>query len=121
MKFCRFGVRKVSYSFSVRAFLSWTAVGLIIGLILFWAVSPPAANGGEPSVSGMLWGLLGIFVMVLGWIPLELFYCTSGCRLFPSEIARLVLINWAILGVATGVVRGFLKGSRPARSGNDEV
>jgi hypothetical protein len=109
----------VSYAFSVRTFLSWTAVGLIIGLVLFFAVSPSAGNGGEPSVLGMFWGIFGIFVMAFGWNPLRQIYCMSGCQLFPGEIARLVLINWVILGVATGVVLGFLKGRKSAPTDDD--
>ena len=110
----------MSYPFSVRTFLGWTALGLTIGLVLFFAVSPPSANGGEPSVLGMLWLVFGACVMAMGWMPLELVYRGGGCRLFPDEIARLVLLNWIILGVATGVVLGFLKGRKSARTDDHE-
>jgi hypothetical protein len=109
-------LKRLKLAFSLSTFLMWTAAGAAIGIILFFAVAPPPGSGGEPSLLGMAWGIFGVFVLIFGWIPLRWFYCYAGCRLFPQEIARLVFINWVILGMMMGVIRGFIIGRKSMRA-----
>jgi hypothetical protein len=105
----------LKFSFSFPPFLIWTCLGAVTGIVLYLAVAPSPPNG-PPGIFGMMWELFGVFVLIFGWIPLKWFYCYAGCSLFPIQIARLVFINWAMLGFAMGVIRGFVNGRRSRRA-----